>query len=234
MTNQLNCICLDDELPALKLLETYCKHCNEINLLATFSDAEKALEFIKNNEKSKIDLAIMDIQMPKINGIDFFKQINEDILGIFISANPNFAVDAYDIDIVDFILKPASFERFEKGIKKASDFLKIKNTEPENSIQNYITIKQDYISKKIKISEINYVEGAGEYIKIITDEKNYLIFQRLKDFEEQYAKNGFIRIHKSYLVLKENIKNVTFNEVTLKNTLKLPLGRVYRNEIKIF
>ncbi len=225
-------------------METYCKNSNEINLLGSFSDVENALDFIKNNEKTKnetnIDLAIMDIQMPKMNGIDFFKQINKNILGIFISANPNFAIDAYDIDIVDFILKPASFERFEKGIRKANDFLKIKNNEIENylenSIENYITVKQDYISKKIQISEINYVEGAGEYIKIITDQKNYLIFQRLKDFEEQYAKNGFIRVHKSYLVLKTNIQSATFNTITLKNktgnSLELPLGRVYKDNLK--
>jgi two-component system, LytTR family, response regulator LytT len=222
---KLDCICLDDELPALKLIEAYCKKIPSVNLLQSFNGSEKALLFIKNNS---IDLAIMDIQMTGINGIDFFKQINKNTLGIFISANPDFALQAFEIDIIDFILKPATFERFEKAINKAIEFHKIKNDKSEN----YITVKHDYISKKIKISEIIFVESAGEYIKIVTTEKSYMQFQRLKDFEEENAKYGFIRIHKSYLTLKNNIVSSNFNLVKLNNGVELPVGRVYKESLK--
>ncbi len=175
--------------------------------------------------------------MPKINGIDFYKQLNQitqkETVGIFISANPSFAIDAYEIDILDFILKPASFERFEKAISKVHDFINIKN----NKSENYLTLKQDFLSEKVKISDISYVEGSGEYIKIIVNTsqnqtKTFMQFQRLKDFEIEYAKYGFVRIHKSYLILKENILISSFSSVTLKNGKNLPLGRVYKDNLK--
>lgn len=227
MSYKVNCICLDDELPALRLIENYCKKIPEINLLQSFSNPEKALEFIQANKD--VDLAIMDIQMPGINGVDFYKKINKNILGIFISANSNYAIQAYEIDIVDFIQKPATFERFEKAYNKVNDFLKIRQTEPEN----YITVKHDYISKKIKLSDIQFVEGAGEYIKIVTAQKTYMQFQRLKDFEEENLKNGFIRIHKSYLVLKQHIVSYKSNTVVLKNGENLPIGRVYKGNFGV-
>ncbi|MDX2174543.1 MAG: LytTR family DNA-binding domain-containing protein [Bacteroidota bacterium] len=227
MSYKVNCICLDDELPALRLIETYCKKIPEINLLQSFSNPEKALEFIKAN--NNIDIAIIDIQMSGINGVDFYKKINKNILGIFISANSNYAIQAYEIDIVDFIQKPATFERFEKAYNKANNFLKIKQTEPEN----YITVKHEYISKKIKLSDIQFIEGSGEYIKIVTAQKTYLQFQRLKDFEEENLKNGFIRIHKSYLVLKQHIVSYKSNTVVLKNGENLPIGRVYKGNFGV-
>lgn len=221
MSSKLNCICIDDELPALKLIETYCDKIPEINLMESFHEPIKALEFIKNN---RVDLAIMDIQMPQLNGLEFYKQLDKNTLGIFISANPVYAIDAYEIDIIDFILKPASFERFEKAINKVLNFLDIK--------EDYLTIKEDYISKKIKISDISYVEAAGEYLKIVTSSKSYMQFQRLKDFEAENMHFGFIRIHKSYLVLKEKIYSSNFSSVTLDNGKILPLGRVYKDVLK--
>ena len=234
MSQKLTCICIDDEFPALKLIELYCSKIPTVNLIQSFSDSGEALEFIKKN---KVDLAIMDIQMPKINGIDFYKQLNQitqkETVGIFISANPSFAIDAYEIDILDFILKPASFERFEKAISKVHDFINIQN----NKTENYLTLKQDFLSEKVKVSDISYVEGSGEYIKIIVNTsqnqtKSFMHFQRLKDFEIEYAKYGFVRIHKSYLILKENILNSSFSSVTLKNGKNLPLGRVYKDNLK--
>ena len=223
MESKITCICVDDELPALKLIETYCVKNPNLELLKAFNDSEKALQFLKEN---KVDLVILDIQMPKINGIEFYKLIKEKSIGIFISANPNFAIDAFEINIIDFILKPASFERFEKAINKVLDFVKIRNNE------KFITIKQDYLSENISLKMIDYIEGSGEYLKIVTSKKSYLIFQRMKDFEQEHGKLGFVRIHKSYLTLKENIQSSNFSSVTLQSGKILPLGRVYKSILK--
>ena len=221
MVSKLTCICIDDELPALKLMEAYCNKIQEINLLQCFNDPLQALEFLKNNS---VDLAIIDIQMPSLDGIEFFKEVKDKVVGIFISANPSFALRAFELDIIDYILKPASFSRFEKAINKVIKFL--------NMEENFILVKSEYISEKIKVSEINYVEGFGEYLKIITTEKTYLQLERMKDFELKYAKFGFIRIHKSYLIRKEMIQSSNFLSVTLLNGKSLPLGRVYKNNLK--
>jgi two-component system, LytTR family, response regulator LytT len=226
MDNKIKCICLDDELPALKLMESYChKLESDLELTGTFNDPLKALQFIEQN---KVDLAIMDIQMPQLNGVDFYKKLDRHILGIFISANPDFALMAYEIDIIDFILKPATFARFEKAICKVQDFVELRQKNQEN----YITVKQDYLSRQIKVSEILYLEGAGEYVKIVTQAKNYMQYARLKDLEAEFERFGFIRIHKSFLVPKNNIESAYFNRITLIGGIELPVGRIYKEGLK--
>lgn len=226
MALKMNCICLDDELPALKLMEDYCRQLPEIHLLRSFNDTAEALDFVRS---ANVDLVILDIQMPGLDGIDFFRQVSDRCLGIFISANPAYAVEAFEIDIVDFILKPASFARFEKAVRKAAGIFEVKQNRAD---ENYILVKEDFLTKKVRVSDIACVQGSGEYLKIITPEKNYLVFQRMKDFEEKYARYGFVRIHKSYLVLKESIVSQNFNSIKLKNGMELPLGRAYKELLK--
>jgi two-component system, LytTR family, response regulator LytT len=226
MGNKIKCICLDDEFPALKLIESYCQKLHtDLELVGAFNDPVKALQFIRQNE---VDLTIMDIQMPQLNGVDFYKKIDQHILGIFISANPDFALIAYEIDIIDFILKPATFVRFEKAIRKVQDFIEFR----QRNRENYFTVKQDYLSRQIKISEILYLEGAGEYVKIVTQAKHYMQYARLKDLEVQFERFGFIRIHKSFLVPKKNIESAYFNRITLTNGIELPVGRIYKEGLK--
>jgi two-component system, LytTR family, response regulator LytT len=226
MGNKIKCICLDDELPALKLIESYCHKLDSVlALVGAFNDPVKALKFVSEND---VDLTIMDIQMPQLNGVDFYKKLDKNILGIFISANPDFALIAYEIDIIDFILKPATFARFEKAVRKVQDFVELR----QKNHENYITVKQDYLSRQIKVSEILYLEGAGEYVKIVTQAKNYMQYTRLKDLEEEFGKFGFIRIHKSFLVPKKNIASAQFNRVTLTNGTELPVGRTYKDGLK--
>lgn len=210
----------------MKLMENYCRQIPALNLLQSFNDPREALLFVQNNE---VDLVILDIQMPRLDGIDFFKQVNDRVLGIFISANPEYAIHAYEIDIIDFILKPASLARFERAIQKALEILAIKNNRSDDK---YILVKEDFLTKKVRVADIACVQGSGEYLKIVTREKSYLVFQRMKDFEEKYASYGFVRIHKSYLVLKESVVGQSFNTVKLKNGMELPLGRAYKESLK--
>lgn len=225
MDYKLKCICIDDELPALSLLEDYCIRHPALSWAASFSDPLSALEFL---EKKPVDLAIMDIQMPGLNGVDFFKKINTSTLGIFISANPAFAQQAYEIDVIDFILKPVTYSRFEKAISKALDFYKIKIS----SNNSYLTVKHNYLSRKIPFSDIIFIEGAGEYIKIVTAQKTYMQLMRLKDFEDNFQNQGFVRVHKSFIVPKANIASCSFNSLTLNTGQKLPVGRAYNQALK--
>jgi two-component system, LytTR family, response regulator LytT len=224
---QLNTVCLDDELPALKLISNYCIENTHINLLHAFSDSKKALDYLSAN---KVDLLISDIQMPYLNGLNLLNQLNPKPMCIFATADPTKAVTAFELDVIDYLVKPIAPERFTKAISKALDYcLFIKQSDES---KNYIMFKADYKINKVNISDVNWVEGMGEYIKIITPHKKFTLLQRLSDFESQYKHLGFIRIHKSYVVLKQHLVSFKSNTVTLTSGDTLPVGRVYKSALK--
>ncbi len=220
---QLNTICVDDELPALQLLTEYCKQNSLIHLLNSFNNSADALDYFS---LQKIDLLISDIQMPYLNGLDLLQQLSPKPMCIFVTADPSKAVKAYELDVIDYLVKPVTIERFNKAINKALEYKSFIKKETLNI--NYIMFKADYKINKVNIADINWVEGMGEYIKIITNHKKYTLLQRLTDFENQYKQLGFIRIHKSYLVLKQNISSTKSNTVILNSGESLPVGRVYK------
>jgi two-component system response regulator LytT len=221
----LKAICVDDESPALSLIKKYAVDIPELELMDCFNSAADAIEFLKHRE---VDLLILDIQMPIISGIEMVKMIPEGKMVIFITADPSHAAQAFDLDVIDYLVKPVLPERFNKAVQKALDYSKYLDANYE---LEYIVFKSDYMINKLKIEEVQWVEGYGEYLKIITRFKHYLVLQRLTDFLEKYQELGFIRIHKSYIILRNTIASYSSQLVILKSGKQLPIGRTFKDNI---
>jgi len=221
----LKAICVDDEFPALELIAQYCEHIPEIDLVGSFNRAEDAILFLEINE---VDLLILDIQMPEMSGVELLNKVSPDKLCIFITADPGHAVTAYELDVIDYLIKPVLKERFTKAIMKAIDYRKYLENSNE---EEYIVFKSDYMINKVRVDHIEWIEGYGEYVKIISRFKKYLVLLRFADFLEKYKHLGFIRIHKSYIVLKQNIQSYNSQLVVLKNGKELPVGRTFKGNL---
>jgi two-component system response regulator LytT len=221
----LKAIAVDDEFPALKLIANYCKNIPEIALLGSFNKAAEALSFLARHE---VDLLILDIQMPDMNGVDLLSKVSGDKLCIFITADPGYAVTAYELNVIDYLIKPVLADRFTRAILKAVDY---KNYLEANNAEEYIVFKADYMINKLRIDQIEWIEGFGEYVKIISRFKQYLVLQRFGEFLETYKHLGFIRIHKSYIVHQKSISSYNSQLVRLKNGKELPVGRAFKGNL---
>jgi len=222
----IKAIYVDDEAPALDLIEKYCQQIPEVELLATFSDPFEAINY---PQLDQVELFILDIEMPGLTGTEVVERIPKGKLCIFITANPTHAAKAYELDVIDYLVKPVFPERFIKAIQKAIDYQKV----AENGAEvTYLTFKSDYMVNKVPLNDIQWVEGFREYLKIVTRFKSYLVLQRLSDFIEKNSALGFVRIHKSYIIRKEDIESVGSQHVVLKGGHRLPVGRTYKETVK--
>lgn len=225
----INCLAVDDEPLALDVIENYIQRVPSINLLKKCNSAMEAYEFLQQNT---VDLIFLDIQMPELNGIDFVKSLQVKPEIIFTTAFPNYALEGFNLDVVDYLLKPISFDRFLKAVNKASNVI---NAE-ENSVQassvemesDYIFVKADQKMVKIKYDDIFYVEGMKDYVKIFTSEKMIVTLQTMKNMEENLPSNLFKRVHRSYIISIDKIKSVMGNSVEIKDKY-VPIGQSYKD-----
>ncbi|MFY1046886.1 LytR/AlgR family response regulator transcription factor [Chryseobacterium sp. GP-SGM7] len=223
--SNLTIVSIDDEFPALQLVKHYCTKIEGIELLKTFQNPKEALEYLKKNE---VDLVILDINMPFINGIELLQSLPHKPLCIFLTLETQHAVKAFELDVLHYMVKPVDFETFEKAINKAKDFFRFKNSAQEKAQEDFIMFKSNYVINKVLLKDILWVEGFGEYIVLVTTFKKYMILDRMTNFEKKFQNFGFIRIHKSYIVLKDKIESYDANNVFLSDSNKLPLGRTYK------
>jgi DNA-binding LytR/AlgR family response regulator len=228
----LNCIAVDDEPMALELLEDNISKLPYLKLVATCGDAFEALKVLETN---KIDLMFIDIQMPGLTGLAFVKSLAVKPMIILLTAYKQYALDSYDLDVVDYLLKPVALERFIKACNKAKeldDMKKIKQLPVLKPAVDYIFQYMNYSQVKIMHSDIVWVEGVGDYIKIHCKNsgKALLIRNTIKALEDDLPKGKFVRIHKSYIVSIESITAVRKNSVYM-NDIELPVGETYREAI---
>ena len=223
---------VDDEYPSLKILENFTLKLSECEVVAKCSSAAEALAVF---EKEKIDMMFLDIQMPGMTGLEMLSKLPIKPVTIITTANHDMALDAYNLDVVDYLVKPFSFERFNNAVDKAKAYLKYKNQD-NNSITekpDYIMVKSDYKIVKIFFKEIKYIEGLGEYVKIILDKGNFVVtLEALKNLEKMLPQETFIRIHKSYILNTSLIRAVSGNMVSLSDGTSLPIGKVYKDEVR--
>nr|WP_315026391.1 LytTR family DNA-binding domain-containing protein [uncultured Chryseobacterium sp.] len=224
----LTVVNVDDEYPALQLVKQYCARIEGVELLASFQDPEKALEFLKENT---VDLVVFDINMPRINGVELLQQLPYNPLCIFLTLEVKYAVKAFELDVVHYLVKPVDFDTFKKAILKAKDFLHFKNS-ANHQQEDYIMFKSNYVMNKVLLKDILWIQGFGEYITLITPLKKYMILERMSNFEEKFQSFGFVRIHKSYIVLSTHIKSYDAHSVYLNGGEQLPLGRTYKKLLK--
>lgn len=231
----INVLIVDDEPLALDILETYIEQTPALRLIARCESAAQAMDVL-NNEK--IDLMFLDIQMPEMTGIDFLKSLEHPPLVAFCTAYPNFAVEGFELDALDYLLKPVSLERFNKAINKAREELshkvEIKSESKATSNPDYIFVKADKKLMKINYDDILYIEGLKDYVIIRTEQTRVITLQTMKSLEEKMPLDKFIRIHRSFIVSIDKINAIVGNmvEVIEKNQSKLlPIGKNYRDEL---
>jgi DNA-binding LytR/AlgR family response regulator len=230
-------IIVDDEPLALDILETYVEQLPDLQLVARCKNALEAREVLKNK---KVDLMFLDIQMPELTGIDFVKTLANPPLVVFTTAFPNFAVEGFELNAVDYLLKPVSFDRFKKAVSKASDKLDNQHKksapgiESDDQQQDFIFVKADKKLIKVKYRDILYIEGLKDYVIIRTDIGRIITLQTMKSLEDKLPQQTFMRIHRSYIVNKDKINAVVGNmiEIIEKNESKqIPIGKNYRDDL---
>ena len=218
----LKCVAIDDEPPALRLLEQYILRTPGIELLHAFDDAVSGAEFLR---KFNVDLLFLDINMPDITGIDLVRSLVKKPLVIFTTAYKKFAFEGFELEAVDYLLKPIEFNRFSKAVNKAmtSHHQKIMITENE-----YLFVRSEYRMLKIDISTIEYIEGLEDYIKIhLINSKPVLTLMTLKAIIEKLPAHKFKRIHRSYIIAASQLVSVLNKKVTLASPKELPVSDSY-------
>ena len=216
----INCLIIDDEQSAINIIVNYLQHVPYLNLIGSTTSSIEGLDRI-NNEA--IDLVFLDIQMPNITGIDLIKAIKGKCKIILITAYPEFAIDGFELEVIDYLLKPVPLPRFLKAVQKAKEIIEnnpIKNL--QNTTTDFILIKGDTKGKliKLEIEDIDYVEGTGNYVTIHCGPKKIMCLLNLKDLEEKLPSQKFMRVHRSFIVAISKISLVEGNTITLKNNSK--------------
>lgn len=220
---------VEDESPAMRILENFIFKFPECELVGKCTSAKEAMEILSTKS---VDLMLLDIQMPEVSGIELLQQLPQKPVTIITTANHDMALDAFNLDVVDYLVKPFSFDRFSHAIEKARTFLLNKKKEGETAKPSFIMVKSDYKIVKIHFSEIKFIEGLGEYVKIKL-EKNYVVtLEALKNLEKTLPKEDFIRVHKSYIVNTNCIRTISGNNVCLHDGTNIPVGKVYKDEVR--
>jgi len=224
--NIVNCLLIDDEELALDILEMYLNRMNGFEVAGRCTNIQEASTFM---EMHPVDLLFLDIQMPKLNGMEWIKSLPNPPKVIFCTAFDRFALESYEVNAVDYLLKPVSFERFEKAALKAAELIFM---EQQQSVkEEFITVRSDRKQYKIAVNEILYIQGLSNYYKIVTQDKKIVAYGSLTSLENELPASQFIRIHRSYLVSKIKIESISSNSVFL-NGQTLPIGRNYRTEVE--
>ncbi|GAC1386146.1 MAG: LytTR family DNA-binding domain-containing protein [Ginsengibacter sp.] len=229
----INCVAIDDEELALELLEDNIKKIPFLNLVAKFNNPIEAMNLIREEE---IDLVFLDIQMPQLSGLQFIRSFQNKPMFILVTAYEKFALDGFELDVVDYLVKPVPLDRFIKACNKAQDFFELKKRPKVSSgyVNDYFFVNVDYSQLKIMKTDIIYIEGLKDYVKIHLKSSANPVVTRLtmKSLEENLT-TGFIRIHKSFIVSITAITAVRKNSVFL-GSLELPVSENYLDELKHF
>lgn len=221
----MNCILIDDEKPALGLLED---NVNQIPFLNTIATCRNPLQLSNLLEKNTVDLIFLDIQMPYLNGLDLLKSIKNPPMAILVTAYQEHALDGFNLDVVDYLLKPVPFNRFLKAANKAHEIYlsKQKRVSPEN---DYVFVNANYSLVKVKIQDITFIEGLKDYVRIhLSNGKPIITRLGLKGLEERLGVTKFIRIHKSYIIALDKIESIQKSQLIIAGE-EIPIGNGYRD-----
>lgn len=227
----MNCIIVDDEPLAREEMQALIKDVSNIEILGKFSNAPSAMNFLKEH---KVDLIFLDIEMPKVTGLEFAQQLPEETLTIFTTAYPQYALKSYELDAIDYLLKPVEKKRLEKAINKAQVYRKLlsdasaKSTIEANT-QDFLLIKSDRRFHKISFSNIVYIEGLKDYVVIYAGNQKLLTAMNLKTIHQKLPQQVFLRVSKSYVVNVNHIHSFDHHNIYIGDS-EIPLGEVYKKD----
>jgi DNA-binding LytR/AlgR family response regulator len=219
--SKVNCIVLEDEPAAQSILENYIARCPGLVCSGFFRDAYHTQVFLDNN---KIDLLFLDINLPGMNGISFLRSLVHPPMVVFTSAYPKYAMDGFDLEIIDFLLKPFSFERFCRSVNKAKEMIH-SGTKP--FANEKITVKSDKQIHRIAIDDILFVESCGDYVILRLADKKLVVHGTLKSWEEKLKSFSFMKVHRSFIVNLLKIDHIDGNQV-VAGTYRLPLADSFK------
>lgn len=219
----IKAIAIDDELPALKVIENFCGKVDYLELDKTFNKPNEALKYIN---KFPVDLLFLDINMPALKGTDLYRNIKQKTMVIFTTAYSEYAVEGFDLSAIDYLLKPFTYERFLQAVNKANDYFNFISSGNKNADQ-FIYIRADYSLIKINTTDILFIEGLDDYLKIhLQDQKSVVARMTMKAMTEKLPQNNFIRVHRSFIVSFNRIENVRNKIISIAGE-EIPVGSSY-------
>lgn len=225
MKKKINCIILDDEPFAVKLIEDYSSKIPQLQVLYADNDVFKAVEILNTEQ---VDLIFIDIQMPQLTGIELMQMFNHKHHFIITSAYPQYALEAYQFHVIDFLVKPVTFNRFYQSIEKYNRW---QESFQQQDTDNFLFVKADRKHYKIATDTILYIEGLKDYIRIHTPQEKIMVLENMKDILEQLPQHQFVRIHRSYIIPLDKIKVIEGNQIRMTDGTFLPVGETYRKLI---
>ena len=224
---KIKCIVVDDEFLARTLLDDYISKMPQLELKAKCSGVPQAMEVLQNES---IDLMFLDIQMPDLTGIDFLKSLKKKPVVIFTTAYPEYALDGYSLGVIDYLLKPISFERFFQSVNKAIDQINLLKRKQNDEKATFIMIKSEHRIHKVNFENILYIEGLKEYVTFhLKEGKRIITLKSLKSLEELLP-NNFMRIHRSYIVNKNEVISLYRNMIEIGDK-KIDIGKTFKEKV---
>lgn len=232
-----SCIIIDDEEIGRDLLENFIGRISHLELLGKFSNP---LEALSGTRVESVDLIFLDIQMPGMTGIEFLKTLSNAPAIIFTTAYDRYAVEGYELSVIDYLLKPFSFTRFLQAVNKATDIIELRHNAKKENLPKispssnphieFLLIKADQKLHRLYLKDILYIQSMKEYVVYFTDHGKLMAWGSLKSLEEKLPSTDFMRIHKSYIVAKNRVKSLQGNQLDI-GAINLPIGGSYRNEV---
>ncbi|OCX52328.1 DNA-binding response regulator [Mucilaginibacter sp. PPCGB 2223] len=217
----LKAIAIDDEPMALAVIRSHAAKVTFVELCSEFTDAFKAMEYLQHEP---IDLIFLDIKMPDISGLDFYNSLNKKPMVIFTTAYSEHAVSSFELDAVDYLLKPFSLARFIKGCNKAYELFNLRNTAKG---KDHVFVKTGYDQVRIPFTELHYLEATGNYVTFVLNDKRVLSRMTITECDSILPDGGFIRIHRSFIAAVNRIEKIERHQVTMQNGDVLPVGQSY-------
>lgn len=227
---RINCVVIDDEQPAIRQMEIYIERIPFLKLLKSFDNAIESLSFLQNNQ---VDLLFLDIEMEGFTGLQMIKALHHKPKIILTTAYDQYALDAYNLNVSDYLLKPISFERFVIAIDRIYEAFRNGKSMASDESQykkDYFFVKTDYKMQRVDFKDILYVEGMKEYLRIHTTKAKIMVLQNFKNLEDSLPLNQFIRVHKSYLVAINKIESLERNRIKIGEKI-IPVSETYKDAL---
>lgn len=222
----VNCIVIDDDLVSIEVVSELIKRTDYLNLIDTFTNPVSASALLSSGQ---VDLIFLDVEMPEMSGLDLIKSLDKKPQIILVSSKEQYALDAFELQVTDYLLKPlTNYPRFLKAVMKAKEV--IDRVEAERSDSKGIFLKVDSLLVNFNLSDINFIEAYGDYVKVHTDSKVYTIYATLKGVESKLPKTEFIRIHRSYIVRIDKIQNIDNSNIQVLNEV-IPVSNTYKPQL---
>ena len=230
----INCIAIDDEPLALKQMENYIEKIPGLNLMKSFASAIKALEFLQENE---VDLMFVDINMPDLSGMEFVKSLTNPPKVIFTTAYREFAVEGFQVDAADYLVKPISFAAFSKAVEKTKQryFTQKEEVTSIKHDEKFLFIKSEYKIVRINLNDIKYIEGMRDYVRIHqVNEKPIMALLNMRKIMEHLPVKSFMRVHRSYIVNLDKIQTIERNRIIFDKDVYIPVSEQYKDDFQKF